>query len=268
MEDSARALGVSVAVAELNVDEEVLEEISDVKEDDSDKLISGVFGKDEDAELKVLETTPVESNVDEGWRVEPLACGLDADPDPSVRKVYPLERIDDEGTTVELLTCELEAGDAAEPKELETTWLELGRAEAETVELPTCKVEVILVEANELEIDPVSCDLEAALAVEFKKLESDSIPCEVEAAPMMLARLELEPAACELENIALETREVDLETATCIDEAAPIELALEPAACELDTDSVEIRKVELGKPAGEDEVPLELREFGVELLAT
>jgi hypothetical protein len=48
------------------VDEEVLEEISDEKEDDSDELISCVVGMDEDAELKVLETTPVESNVDEG----------------------------------------------------------------------------------------------------------------------------------------------------------------------------------------------------------
>lgn len=44
----------------------MLEEILDEKEDNSDLLISCVFGKDEDAELKVLETTPVESNVDEG----------------------------------------------------------------------------------------------------------------------------------------------------------------------------------------------------------
>jgi hypothetical protein len=175
----------------------VLEEISNEKEDDSDELISCVFDKDEDFELKVLETTPVESNVDEGWRLELLACGLDADLDPSVLKVYPLERTEDEGTTVELLSCELEAGDAAGPKELETTSLELGTEEAGTVELPTCEVEVILVEANELEIDPISCDLEAALAVEPKELEFGSIPCEVEAAPMVLARLELEPAACE-----------------------------------------------------------------------
>ncbi len=37
----------------------------DQKEDDSDELISCIFGIDKDAELKVLETTPAETNIEE-----------------------------------------------------------------------------------------------------------------------------------------------------------------------------------------------------------
>jgi hypothetical protein len=57
-------------VAELDVEDAVLDMTANEREDDNDELATGGFDKDDDTESKLLEATPVESNEDELGTVE------------------------------------------------------------------------------------------------------------------------------------------------------------------------------------------------------